>query len=208
MMRSMIRLLTIPMIALLVEGCRYQCGDAQCLFSMEEWDLIQTMSPLPPVAQDPTNEYSHNDAAAAFGQLMFYEKRFSSKPKIIGTPENGGFPEEAGQIGCYACHIPSDWFVDTRSLPGNVSLGVSYTERNAPTLVNVAYYRYNGWGGKQDSIWCQAATSFESGTNSAGNRCGLAHIIYDNYRAEYDAVFDTPMPETLSSTTAFPPSCK
>jgi cytochrome c peroxidase len=214
MMRPMLRASILLLPLLLVESCKYQCGDAECLFSNEEWDIVETMSPLPPLEPDPTNKYVNDEAAARFGQIMFYESRYSGALKIGDDGTNGALGPVGveGLMGCYACHIPETYFMDTRSKPGNVSLGVTYTERNAPTLVNAAYYRYQGFAGKQDSLWNQAALSFESSTNSAGNRCGLAHLIFDNYREIYDSVFETPMPTSLSTTapdaSRFPAKCK
>jgi cytochrome c peroxidase len=87
--------------------------------------------------------------------------------------------------------------MDTRTQPNNVSLGAGYTTRNAPSLVNVAYYEWFGWGGKQESLWMQAAGSPESKDNTAGNRLGYAHMLYEKYAAEYDAIFPEPLDPAL-----------
>ncbi len=201
-------------VTLLDTSCDMQCGDSECLFSDEEWAIVESLTPLPDPIPDPTNKYATDEAAAALGQKLFFENRYSGTLKIEGTPENGGLGDvgETGRVACASCHIPDAWFVDTRSLPGNVSLGTRYTTRNAPTLINVSFYNFHGWGGKQDSLWTQASRSPESGSNTAGDRCGYAHMLYNYYRAEYNAVFDDPLPEALSPTAPdadrFPPACK
>ena len=175
-------------------GCDMECADSECLFSDEEWAIVESLTPLPDPTPDPTNKYATDDAAAELGQKLFFESRYSGTLKIEGTSENGGLGSvgETGRVACASCHIPDAWFVDTRSLPGNVSLGTRYTTRNAPTLINVSFYNFHGWGGKQDSLWTQASRSPESGSNTAGDRCGYAHMLYRYYRAEYNAVFDEP----------------
>ncbi len=190
------------------------CGDSECRFTSMEWEIVQSLSPLPDVPPDPTNKYADNDAAALLGQKLFFETRYSGGLKVGSDGVNGALGDvgDTELMGCAACHSPSGWFADDRSKPGNTSLGVKYSTRNAPSIVNVAYYRYHGWGGKQDSLWCQASLSPESGTNSAGNRCGYAHMLYDLYRDEYNAIFDEQLPEALNplapDADRFPPKCK
>ena len=200
--------------AFLDMACDAQCADSECIFNDEEWSIVQALSPLPDPPVDPTNKYVMNAAAARLGQKLFFETRYSGPLQIDGTPDNGGLGAqgETELVGCASCHIPDAYFVDDRSKPGNVSLGTRFTTRNAPTLVNVAFYQFHGWGGKQDSMWTQASRSPESGSNTGGNRCGYAHMVYDYYRDEYNAIFDEPLPMALSSSAAdsarFPPSCK
>lgn len=184
------------------------------MFSHEEWEVVQTLSPLPELPPDPTNKYATDPAAAVFGQKMFFETGYSDKLTIGDDGQNGslGSVGTSSVVSCAACHDPSTYFVDKRSKPGNVSLGVKFTTRNTPGLVNAVYYDYFGWGGKQDSLWMQAATSFESGSNSRGNRCHLVHLIWEKYKDEYNAIFDTPLPEALDPNAPdadrFPANCK
>jgi cytochrome c peroxidase len=221
----MLRKFALPLssicVLFLVEGCRYQCGDAECMFSVEEWQMLETLSPLPELVPDPTNRFATDPAAMALGQKLFFYRGYSAAIKVGNDGQNGSLADgpvpdpalDKGKMGCAACHMPESAFIDTRSRPGNVSVGVTYTTRNTPTLLNVAYHKFHGRGGKQDSLWMQAATSFESGTNSAGNRCEYAHQLYELYRDEYDAVFaETPLPTALSTSapdaSRFPAKCK
>ena len=183
-------------------------------FSAEEWDVVESLSPLPDPPADPTNAFADDPAAALLGQRLFFEKSYSGALTIGNDGLNGslGAVGDKGKVGCAGCHLP-EAFIDTRSNPPNVSLGVKYTERNAPSLVNVAHYEWYGWGGKQDALWTQASLSPESGTNSAGNRCGYAHMVYDLYRNEYNSIFtEYPLPPELAAghpeAARFPASCK
>ncbi len=183
-------------------------------FTAEEWAALQMLSPLPPAPDDPYNKYADDPAAAELGHQLFFDSRYSG---ALG-PDNEcvgcgavGVPGDSQKMGCYQCHMPPS-FADRRSNPSNTSLGVSWTERNAPSLINVVHYEWLGWAGKQDSLFTQAAGSPESSTNSKGTRLGYAHLLFDHYRDEYDAIFDDPLPAELDpahpDAARFPPSGK
>jgi cytochrome c peroxidase len=190
-------------------GCD-PCVGTTCGFTETQRNFAQTLSPLPEPEPDPTNRFAQDEGAATLGQKLFFETRYSGALKVASTL---GAVGETGKVGCISCHAGVDTFADTRSAPGNVSLGVSYTTRNAPALVNVVYYKWHGWAGKQDSLWQQASLSPETGTNTAGDRCGYSHMLWNFYRDEYNAIFtDTPLPEALDPASAeaarFPAKCK
>ena len=197
----------------LLAGCTGQCGDKSCEFSQSEWTLLQSFSPLPDPALDPTNHLTQPDKAdqaAALGQKLFFETRYSGALKVASTL---GAVGDTGKVACVSCHTSTEFFVDTRSVPNNLSVGVTWTTRNAPVLVNVVYYKWHGWAGKQDSLWQQAGLSPETGSNTAGDRCGYAHMLWTYYHDEYNALFpETPLPEALDPASAeaarFPAKCK
>ena len=190
------------------------CGSAEEELTAEELTVLGKLSPLPPLQGDPTNAYADDPAAAAFGKKLFFETRYSGPIKVSADPSAGslGSEGETGKVGCASCHDPATAFADRRSNPNNVSLGVAFTTRNTPSLVNVAYYEWHGWAGKQDSLWTQATLSPESGDNTGGDRCGYAHMLFDHYRAEYDAIFPEPLPAALDpeapDAARFPAACK
>ena len=205
----------LALVSSLVVGCDSFCGDQECRFTEEEWAVINTLSPLPDVEPDPTNKYWNDDGAAELGQKFFHERRYSSAVNVELDPSTGVVgqgPDSAGLISCSACHDPKNWFIDRRSKPGNVSIGVEFTQRNASTAINSAYYKFYGWGGKEDSLWSQASFSPENTSDSAGNRCRYARIIWDHYRDEYNAVFDEKLPTALDpnapDAARFPAECK
>lgn len=197
-----------------IHGCNNFCGDTECRFTVEEWTIVEGLSPLPETPPDPTNKYADDPRAVALGKKLFFEKRYSAGLKIGNDGTNGAAGEigDTETMGCAMCHIPSASFVDTRSNPNNTSVGVKWTTRNTPTIINVAHHKLHGYAGKQDSLWCQASLSPESGSNSAGNRCGYAHMLFEHYREEYDALFDDPLPTALSTSapdaSRFPTKCK
>lgn len=197
-------------------GCVDPCGDAECVFTESEWTVASTMSPIPELPADPTNKYWDNPAAQRLGQLLFFESRYSGAIVVAGTTTNGGLGKEkdTGKVSCFSCHAPDAWFVDTRSKPGNVSLGIAFTPRQSPTLVNVAYYEHFGLAGRQDTLWNQASTLPEVAPSLAGDRCDYARMLYTHYRAEYEAAFpEYPFPVELAETSTsvalrFPLKCK
>ena len=132
---------------------------------------IGSLKPLPP---DPSNRYADDPRAAAFGQALFYDTRFSAN----------------GQVACATCHRPELMFQD--GLP--LAHGVGTTGRRAMTLVGTAYSPWFFWDGRKDSQWAQALGPMESAVEHGGNRTLYAHLIAQNYRTEYEALFG-PLPD-------------
>jgi cytochrome c peroxidase len=164
-------------------------------FTEEEFDLIKQFQLTSGPPPDTTNKYADNEQAAVFGQQLFFEKSYAG-PLTIADPVLG-MVGTTGLVACASCHDVTHFYVDTRSKPNNMSLGVRWTTRNAPTLVNVAYYRWNSWGGKEDSLWYQGANGCESAVNFGGNRLQYAHMIYVKYRTQYNALFQPQLDAAL-----------
>ncbi|HEX8111621.1 MAG TPA: cytochrome c peroxidase, partial [Kofleriaceae bacterium] len=176
-------------------------------FTSEQFDLIKHFGPLPDLPPDTTNRYADNPDAAVFGQQLFFEKSYAG-PLTIADPVLGSVGQP-GKVACASCHDVTHYWTDTRSKPNNMSLGAKWTTRNAPTLVNVAYYQWNSWGGKEDSLWYQGANGCESAVNFAGNRLQYAHMIYVKYRAQYNALFQPSLDSALDpadTSGRFPPN--
>jgi len=198
-------LVLVPLAA----GCDDLCSGKDCMFTTTEWNLVKTMSPLPDPVPDPTNRYVQDEAAAALGQKLLYETRYSAALKVASTL---GVVGDKAKVACVSCHL-APTFLDTRSVPNNLSVGVSWTLRNAPSLVNQVYYDWHNWIGSRRTLWEQAAFSPETGTNTAGDRCGYAHMLWDRYRDEYNAIFtDYPLSDRLDPATTdpkpIPTACK
>ena len=179
-------------------------------FTEEEFDIIKTLGPLGPVPANPTNKYADDVNVAALGQKLFFEKSYAGK-LTIADPVLG--PVDAtGRVACASCHDVNNYYTDTRSHPNSTSLGVQWTRRNAPTLVNVAYYEWMSWGGKEDSLWYQGANGCESAVNFGGNRLQYAHMMFQKYRADYNALFPVPLDPALDpaapDAARFPPAGK
>lgn len=186
-------LTSIVLAAVTLAGCM---SDSMVdVFTSEQFDQIKQLGPLPDLPPDPTNKYADNPAIAAFGQQLFFEKSYAGK-LTMAEPTLGAV-NDAGKIACASCHDVTHYWTDTRSKPNNMSQGVKWTTRNAPTLVNVAYYQWNSWGGKEDSLWYQGANGCESGVNFGGNRLEYAHMLYAKYRDKYNALFPVPLDPAL-----------
>ncbi|HFQ93616.1 MAG TPA: cytochrome-c peroxidase [Anaerolineae bacterium] len=141
---------------------------------------------LPDLPPDPSNAYGDNPEAAALGQQLFFDTRFSSN----------------GQVSCATCHQPDRYFTD--GLP--LSQGVGQTGRGAPTIVGIAYSPWFFWDGRRDSQWSQALGPMESAVEHGANRTFYAHILAEDpgYSAQYEAIFG-PLPD-LSDRSRFPDS--
>ena len=178
-------------------GCLPGSGRTD-VFTDEEFEIIQQFGPLPAVPDNPTNKYANNRAAAAFGQRLFFEKGYAKALTVAGS--GLGNVGEAGKVACASCHDPASYFSDSRSKPAMTSLGIAWTSRNSPTLVNTAYQKWGSWGGKDDNLWFQGANGSESSQNFGGNRLHFAHLIYRKYRDDYNAIFPVPLDPALDPT--------
>lgn len=195
---------------LMVAGCDYYCGDEECTFNETEWKAVNELSPLPSPPLDPTNRYQNDEGAIRLGQKLFFESKYSGEIRVLASGRNGSLATSAmdakGKVSCAACHLPDQWFIDSRTQPNNVSLGINYTGRNAPSLVNIVYYNWYGQGGGLDTLWTQAAGLPENPAVLGGDRCNYARMLFTDYRTEYDSVFDVDLPADLE--TRFPETCK
>jgi cytochrome c peroxidase len=175
-------------------------------FSAEEWNLVLELEPLrAPPGESPFNEYADNPAAASLGHELFFDKEFSSAVRVEGP---SGAIGEAGKVACTTCHDPNAYFSDSRPT-GGMSHGVAYTTRNAPSLVNVAYYYWFNWGGRADSLAAQGAGTLETSTNGGSTRLFVAHVMYAKYKDEYEAIFeplDPALDPAAADSARFPPT--
>jgi cytochrome c peroxidase len=183
--------------------------DAGNQFTPEELTTLETFrlgaAQLP---SDPSNVYADNSAAAVLGKQFFFEARFGG---VLGPYNDGvtngslGNQGQTGKIACSSCHQLDTGGGDHRSQPGNVSLGASYTARNAATVMNAAFSPiWQFWDGRKDSAWSQALGPIENPVESNSSRLQVAHVIYDNYRTDYEAIIGPGSMPELGDTTRFP----
>ena len=132
---------------------------------------IGSLEPLPP---DPSNQYADDERAAKFGQKLFFDTRFSVN----------------GEVACATCHHPNALFQDSTPL----AQGVVTTNRRTMTLIGTAYSPWFFWDGRKDSQWAQALGPMENPVEHGGNRTQYAHLIEQQYKAEYEAIFG-PLPD-------------
>lgn len=140
----------------------------------EEVARIARMSPMPALAPDPTNRVADNADAARLGHLLFFDARLSPKG-----------------VSCATCHEPERFFTDGKPL----AKGVGTARRNAPTVIDAARRRWNGWDGKFDSVWSQALSPLEHPDEMESGRGVLQDLVRDDpiLRELYGRVFG-PMP--------------
>lgn len=110
--------------------------------SPAERAIVLTLSPVPAPPPDPTNRLADDARAAALGEAIFFDPRFSAN----------------GRVSCATCHDPARAFTDGVPL----SIGLATGTRNAPTVLDAAHQRWLTWDGRADSLWAQALHPFRS----------------------------------------------
>ncbi len=161
---------------------------AAVAFTQEEEDAIKFTLSLMPAAlpKDPSNRLADDGAAAVLGQKFFFETRYSSN----------------GKVSCATCHDPKMGFQDNRANTSSGPIATMFTGRHAPTVINAALGSgkdsdacWHFWDGRADSQWSQALGPPESDVEMGGTRTGIALLLWDHYKAEYEAVTKTSMPK-------------
>ena len=162
-------------------------GSDESLFTAAELGVLKTKFAVLPSAPppEPSNAVADAPDAVALGHKLYHEARYS----------------ENGQVSCATCHNPTTGFQDDRN---NTALGLDFTGRHTPTVLNAAFLvdsesttNWMFWDGRKDSMWSQAMGPPESAVEMGGNRVRIAYMLFDHYRAEYEAIFG-PMPELRS----------
>jgi cytochrome c peroxidase len=130
---------------------------------------IATLSPLGPPPPDPTNRLAEDDAAAAFGQRIFFDEGFSRGPAL----------------SCASCHDPERWFTDGLPVPEGTLPGV----RNTQSVVNAAHQRWFFRDGRADSLWSQAVEPFEDPKEMDSTRVRVVRRLAEDpgLRAGFEA---------------------
>ena len=129
---------------------------------------LDSLTPIPP---DPSNRFAEDPRAAALGQRIFFDTRFSDN----------------GEVACATCHRPEKYFTD--GLP--LSRGIGETARGAPSLIGTAYSPWLYWDGRRDSHWAQALVPLETPVEHGFDRRRVLGVIAADahYRAAYEEVF-------------------
>lgn len=160
-------------IALIIAGVTLSaCGWwPRSVWNAEEIAMLRSLwiGSLPPLPPDPSNRFGDNRQAAALGHKLFFDTRFSAN----------------GAVACSTCHFPAQLFQD--GIP--LAHGVGTTKRRTMTLIGSAYSPWFFWDGRKDSQWAQALGPMESPVEHGGNRTQYAHLIAEQYRREYEAIF-------------------
>ncbi len=118
---------------------------------------------------DPTNAVANDPRAATLGHQLFFDKNLS----------------DDGSVSCATCHDPEIAFADNNEL----AEGRGKAPRNTPSIIGVAFNRFQFWDGRADSLWSQALGPMESTVEHGTNRMYIARQIFKNYRNKYEALF-------------------
>lgn len=171
--RLIIRAILPLVMILLASACSSQ---NQVRWSEDELAALRGLwiESLPPLPPDPSNQYADDPEAAALGQKLFFDTRFSAN----------------GQVSCGTCHEPDRLFQD--GLP--LAQGIGVTNRRTMTVIGTAYSPWLFWDGRKDSLWAQALGPLENPVEHGGNRTFYAHLITELYADEYSALFG-PVPD-------------
>ncbi|MBD8874731.1 cytochrome-c peroxidase [Roseibium polysiphoniae] len=106
-------------------------------FTSDERAMISANGPWPlNPTPDPSNRFSGDQTAIAFGKDLFSDPRLS-------RDEN---------LSCTSCHVPELGFTDGLER----STGIGEVDRNAPAIANLANFRWFGWDGRSDTLWGQS----------------------------------------------------
>ena len=115
--------------------------------------------------------------------MLFFDTRFSKD----------------GTVACATCHSPFHGFADVES----TSLGAGRGTRNAPTVLNAAYNKWQFWDGRADTLWSQALSALEGEVEQAGTRLQYAPPHPSILRNGLLNQYSVPLPK-LEDTTRFP----
>jgi cytochrome c peroxidase len=178
--------------------------------SAEERQLLAALAPpqLPGPAADVSNAFADNRLAAALGEKLFEEARFSGKLLDLdddGGPNTLGPRGESGRVSCAGCHVPSAGFSDNRSTFGEISLGAGWTHRRSPSLLDVGQATIVMWGGRFSTLWSQPFGPLENPLEMNSSRLFAAELIASSYKVEYESVFGAGALDPLSDSKRFPP---
>lgn len=160
------------------------CGSQPTAWSDAEVDILKTLwiGNLPALPPDPSNQFGDDARAAALGEKLFFDTRFSSN----------------GQVACATCHDPEKNFQD--GLPR--AQGVGTTTRRAMPIAGTAYSPWLFWDGRKDSQWAQALGPLENPVEHGGTRTQYVRLIQTYYKDEYESVFG--ILTDFSDTQRFP----
>ena len=128
-----------------------------------------TLDRLPERPRDPSNAVEDRVEAAALGQRLFNDARFSRNQAV----------------SCASCHVPGKQFQDGVALAHGVATG---TRRTMP-IAGAGHSPWLFWDGRKDSLWSQALGPLEDGAEQGSNRTRIAHLLHAHYRQDYAAVF-------------------
>lgn len=145
--------------------------DASEKWSARERAQIDSLSidklGAPPL--DPSNRFADDPNAAALGEKIFNDPRFSAN----------------GKVSCASCHRADYGFTD--DLPRAV--GIAESGRRTMPAVGMAWQRWFFWDGRADSLWSQALEPLVNPVEHGISRNRCAQLIQEHYLEDFQNVF-------------------
>jgi cytochrome c peroxidase len=153
-------------------------------------ELAPAALPAPPA--DASNAWADDPAAAALGQVLFFDPGFAGAlldGDNDGSPQALGLKGDTGKVACAGCHQPAAGFSDARTIRRQISLGSGWGLRKAPSLLDVGQSTLLMWDGRRDSLFGQAFGPLESPVEMNSSRLYAALQIFAHHRTAYEAIF-------------------
>ena len=178
----MAKAISILFVALLFASLSF-CADPLDEWTARERGLIDglRLDHLGEPPADSSNRFSADPKAAALGEKLFNDTRFSSN----------------GKVSCATCHKADYNFTDDL----RVAEGVGKTKRRTMPLAGLAHQTWFFWDGRNDSLWSQALGPLVAVKEHNLTRAEVAQRIFQHYAAEYKAVIG-PLPEIEEASFA------
>lgn len=142
---------------------------------------LEALPSSPPPARG--NRVADDDRAVLLGFDLFFDARLSRD----------------GTVRCASCHVPEQMFADAKP----TSRGLQLVDRNSPSVYGAAWFHWQMWDGRADSVWSQSLLAFENVQEMDFTRLELAHRVKASYRNSYETLFGALPP--LDDSARFPP---
>jgi cytochrome c peroxidase len=153
-----------------------QTGAGADFFTASEKQAILAHGPWPPAPRrDPKNSASGKLEAVVLGERLFYE------PRLSGT----------GSVLCATCHVPYRAWQDGRAK----GFGLEQSDRNTPTLLNVAFQRRFGWDGARDSLAAQSIRPLLDAREMRTSAAQVSLLIKKHFLKGYEKAFGRSPPD-------------
>jgi cytochrome c peroxidase len=147
-------------------------------FTPTERDQIAAHGPWPPRPRaDVSNRMVGQDRAIAWGASLFFDARLSGNQSL----------------SCASCHQPNRAFQDGLA----IAMGRTAGQRNTPSLLDAAQWRWFGWGGSHDSLWAASLAPLLSEGEMHQSVPALAQRVRTTpeLAAGYGEAYQAPLPE-------------
>ena len=171
----------------------YALQEFPTLSRHQTWSLSQvkllkslSLSTLPNLPIDPSNQVAEKKSAAEFGHALFFDVRLSGN----------------NNVACATCHQPEKMFTDGLTLASGSTMGTRHT----PSLVGIAHSPWFYWDGRKDSQWAQALAPLEASHEQNTNRLDVARLITNDeyYAKKYTSIFGN-LPKVPKTTNGASP---